>query len=51
MCIVMSCSPSASTGETSATNSAATPPHQAASRQPLAARAPPSRRDVRQRAT
>ncbi len=51
MCIEASCSPSTSTGETSAMNSAAIPPHQDASRQPDAARAPPSRRAVRQRAT
>ena len=51
MCIDASCSPSTSTGETRAMNSARMPPHQDASRQPLAARAPPSRRDVRQRAT
>ena len=40
MCIEASCSPSRSTGEISATNSAATPPAHAASRQP----APPARR-------
>ncbi len=50
MCIEASCSPSRSTGEISATNSVSTPPHHAASRHPLAALAPPSRRDVRQRA-
>ena len=51
MCIEASCSPSRSTGEISATKRQKTPPHQAASRQPGAARAPPSLRAVRQRAT
>ena len=43
------CSPSTSSGETSATNRHSRPPAHAAACQPLAARAPPSRRDVRQR--
>ncbi len=46
---VANCSPRASSGETSATASRATPPYQSASRPYPAARAPPSARDVRQR--
>ena len=51
MCIVASCSPSRSTGEISATNSSATPVSHSASRPPPAARAPPSRREIRHRQT
>ena len=51
MWTLASCSPSASTGEISATNSSRTPLHQSTSRPTGAARAPPSARDVRQRAT
>ena len=51
MCIEASCWPSRSTGEISATNRVAMPAANDASRHPPAARAPPSARDLRQRAT
>ena len=46
---VANCSPSASSGETSATNSAAIPVAHSAARPQPAARAPPSARARRQR--
>ena len=49
MCMEVSCSPSRSTGETSATNNHASPAAQAGARQPLAARAPPCLRARTQR--
>ena len=46
MCIDASCSPSRSTGETSATNSSAMPVSHSTSLPTGAARAPPSAREI-----